>query len=272
MRSKHGPGVRTTMGTTAARVAVAGGTGLVGRHVVEALHRSGHEAVVLTRESGIDLEAGEGLADALVGASAVIDVTNTPAANQDQARSFFGAVTGNLLVAEEQAGVQHHVALSIVGVDRVEGNGHYVAKRVQEQLVAGGPVPSTILRATQFFEFAAMVVSWTRHGNVAAVPPLLIQPVAPGDVGDALVMVALEDPAGTIELAGPEPQDLVDMARRTLAARGEAVRLTPTWRGLFGVEMAGEVLLPGPGAMTGPTTFEQWLAQQPSPQKAVGDH
>ena len=107
-----------------------------------------------------------------------------------------------------------------------------------------------------------MVVSWTRQGDVAAVPPLLVQPVAAADVGDALARAAFEDPAGTTEVAGPEPQDLFDMARRTLAARGERLRLVPTWRGLFGVEMAGEVLLPGPAAVVAPTTFERWLAVQ----------
>jgi uncharacterized protein YbjT (DUF2867 family) len=154
--------------------------------------------------------------------------------------------------------------LSIAGVDRVEGNGHYAGKRLQEQLVADGPIGATIVRATQFYEFAAMVVSWTRRGDVAAVPPLLVQPAAAADVGDMLAKAVLDGLAGTIEVAGPEPQDLVDVARRTLAARGQSLRLIPTWRGPFGMEMAGEVLLPGPGAVIAPTTFEQWLAAQQS--------
>src|SRR5580704_2058714 len=150
------------------RIGVAGGTGLVGRHVMEALRRAGHEAVALTRASGVDLVAGDGLADALRGVRAVIDVTNTPATDADETRAFFGTATRNLLAAEEQAGVGHHVALSIVGVDRVQGNAHYAGKRLQEELVKDGPVPATIVRATQFHEFAAMVVSWTRRGDVAA--------------------------------------------------------------------------------------------------------
>ena len=247
---------------TVLRVAVAGGSGLAGRHVVEALQRRGHEAVVLARGRGVDLETGEGLADALRGIAAVVDATNTPAASPDEARAFFGAVTGNLLAAEQEAGVRHHVVLSIVGVDRVGGNGHYAGKRLQEELAIAGPVAATVVRATQFHEFAAMVVSWTRQGDVATVPPLLVQPVAAADVGDALAGAALGDPAGMTEVAGPEPQDLVDMARRTLAARGERLRLVSTWRGPFGVEMAGEVLLPGPDAVVAPTTFEQWLAVQ----------
>jgi uncharacterized protein YbjT (DUF2867 family) len=244
------------------RVGIAGGTGLVGRHVVAALHRSGHEAVVLSRATGVDVVTGDGLAAALSGVQAVVDVTNTLAAGPDEARAFFGTATRNLLAAEEQAGVEHHVVLSIVGVDRVEGNAHYAGKRLQEELVRTGAVPGSIVRATQFHEFAAMVASWTRTGDVAAVPPLLVQPIAAADVGDALATAALGSPVGTTEIAGPEPQDLVDMARRTLAAQGETLRLVPTWRGLFGVEMAGEVLLPGPDAMLAPTTFEQWLAAQ----------
>ncbi len=247
------------------RVGVAGGTGLVGRHVVDRLRGRGHEAVVLSRAGGVDLVAGDGLAGLLHGATAVIDVTNTAVAGPDEASAFFGAVTGNLLTAEQQAGVQHHVALSIVGIDRVVGNGHYQGKRLQEELVTTGPVPATIVRATQFHEFAAMVVSWTRSGDAAAVPPLLVQPVAAADVADVLVRTALANPAGTIEVAGPGPQDLVDMARRTLAARGESLRLVPTWRGVFGTEMAGEALLPGPDAVIAPTSFEQWLtAQRPA--------
>ena len=215
--------------------------------------------------TGVDLLAGAGLADALRGVRAVIDVTNTPAASPDETRAFFGTVTGNLLAAELQAGVEHHVALSIVGADRVEGNGHYAGKRRQEELVMDGPAAATIMRATQFHEFAGMVVSWTRRGSVAEVPPLLVQPAAAADVGDALARAALGNPARVTELAGPEPQDLVDMARRTLEFRGEALRLVPTWRGPFGVEMAGEVLLPGERAVLTPTTFGQWLAtQQPA--------
>lgn len=227
------------------RIGVAGGTGLTGRHVVHAHRRSGHQAVVLSRASGVDLVAEAGLADALRGATAVIDVTNIATAGPDDARAFFGAVTQNLLAAEQQAGVGHHVVLSIDGVDRVDGNGHYAGKRRQDELVTAGPVPATIVRATQFHEFAAMVVSWTRRGDVAAVPPLLVQPVDPADVGEVLARTALDGLVGTFEVAGPELQDLVDMARRTLTARGEALRLLPTWPDPFGPEMAGEVCCRG---------------------------
>jgi uncharacterized protein YbjT (DUF2867 family)/catechol 2,3-dioxygenase-like lactoylglutathione lyase family enzyme len=245
------------------RIAVAGGTGLVGRQTVKALRRSGHDAVVIARSVGVDLTTGDGLAAALVGVDAVIDVINTPTVDPAEAREFFATTTRQLLAAEHSASVKHHVVLSIVGVDQVEGNGHYAGKRAQERVALDGPVPATIVRATQFFDFAAMVVGWTQRGQVATVPPLLVQPVAVADVAEVLVEVAAGEPQqGIRELAGPELQDLVDMARRTLAARRRWLRLIPSWRGPFGVEMAGEVLLPGPGAQIAPTTFEMWLAAQ----------
>ena len=253
------------------KIGVAGGTGLVGRETVAALRRSGHAAVVLARSTGVDLTTGEGLAAALDGADAVIDATNTPAADSDQARAFFAATTAHLLAAEHDAGVGHHVVLSIVGVDRVEGIAHYAGKREQERLALSAPVPATVVRATQFFDFAAMMVGWTRNGQSAALPPLLVQPVAVADVAEVLVEAALGEPRnGISELAGPETQDLVDMARRTLAARGESLRLVPTWRGRFGVATAGEVLLPGPGARIAPTTFEEWLATQATQATQAG--
>lgn len=242
-------------------VAVVGGTGLVGRHAVRALRRSGHEAVVVARSTGVDVVTGAGLRNALTGADSVVDVLNSPAVDVDEARAFFGAATEQLLSTEQRVGVGHHVLLSILGLDKIDGSAHHAGKRLQEELVLGGPVPATVLRAAQFHEFAGMVVDWARRGDVAMVPPLLVQPVAASDVGEALAQLATGEPRnGTIDLAGPEPQDFVDMARRTLAARGEEIRLVPTWRGLFGVEMAGEVLLPGPDAQLATTTFDDWLA------------
>ena len=243
------------------RVAVAGGTGRTGRRVVSALHRAGHQTVVMSRSSGVDLVAGQGIDQALADVDAVIDVTNTLVADDDAAREFFANATGNLLEAEERVGVAHHVLLSILGVDRVHGNAHYVGKRHQEHLVRTGPVPYTIVRAAQFHEFAAMVVSWTRQGQTAVIPPLLVQPVAVSDVADVVVTsVAAPARFGAIDLAGPGPQDLVDMARRTLTRRGESLTLIPSWQGgPFGIEMAGDVLLPGPDALLAATTFDAWL-------------
>lgn len=238
------------------RVAVVGGTGLTGRHVVDALTRAGHEPVVVARSTGVDVLTGTGLATALAGAHSVIDVLNMRAAD-------FGTATERLLAAEKQAGVEHHVLLSIFGIDRVKGSAHYAGKRIQEELVLNGPAPATVLRAAQFFEFAEMMVKWTRQGDVALVPPVLLQPVAVADVGEVLAELAPGDAIdGVVELAGPEPQDLFDLARRTLAARGEKIRLVPSWRGPFGPEFAGEVLLPGPDTRLATTTFDRWLEAQ----------
>lgn len=246
------------------RVAVVGGTGLVGRYTVEALEQAGHDAVVVARSQGVDLTTRAGLDDALAGIEAVVDVTNPAETEPGLAREFFGTTTGNLLAAEERAGVDHHVLLSIVGIDGVEGNGHYVGKRHQEELVETGSVPYTILRATQFHEFAGMVAGWTRQGDSAIVPPLLVQPVAASDVGQVLAEIATGPAQGRApELAGPETQDFVDMARRTLAARGESIRLVPRWGdGPFSAEMAGEALLPSTEAQLAPTTFDAWLATE----------
>ena len=244
------------------RIAVAGGTGLAGRQVVETLALLGHESVVMSRSEGVDVVTGEGLDSALEDVDAVIDTSSTAAINADEAIAFFQAGTANLLAAERKAGVDRHVALSIVGIDDIEGNAHYAGKRRQEQLIKAGPIPYRIVRATQFFDFAETVVGWTRQGDVAALPPLLVQPIALADVAKVLVDAATDaDFPATVDIAGPEPQDLVDMARRTLAARGQSLTLVPTWQGPLGTDMAGEALLPGPDALVMPTTFEQWLSE-----------
>jgi uncharacterized protein YbjT (DUF2867 family) len=245
------------------RIAVVGGTGLVGRHTVTALRRAGHEALALARALGVDVATGAGLDEALRGIDAVVDVTNIQSADPSAVRDGFAAATRTLLAAERRARVRHHVLLSIVGLDRIEGNAHYAGKRMQEQLVGLADVPATIQRATQFHEFAGMVVEWNRRGDAASVPPALVQPVAAADVGEALAELAVGAPKGrALDLAGPEPQDLLDMARRTLAVRGESLRLIPSWRdGPYGPEAAGEVLLPGPEARLGATTFDRWLEE-----------
>lgn len=238
------------------RIAVAGATGNIGARTVAVLEQAGHEVVRISRSLGVDLTTGNGLDAALTGVEIVIDATSYEAADRDDAVAYFGTTTRNLLAAEERAGVHHHVLLSIVGVDRVEGNAHYAGKREQERLVTEGPVPWTIVPATQFHDFAATVTSWTEKDGVAAIPPLLVQPIAPADVADILTEIATGAPQGHYrDVAGPEPQDLVDMARRTNEARRHAVKLVPTWS-IFGPEMAGNVLLPGEGARIAPTTFD----------------
>jgi uncharacterized protein YbjT (DUF2867 family) len=243
------------------RIAVAGATGNIGALTVAALERGGHEVVRISRSLGVDLTTGEGLDAALAGIEAVVDATNGPATTADEVVAYFGTTTRNLLAAEERAGVRHHVLLSIVGIHRVEGNAHYAGKREQERLVSEGPVPWTIVPVAQFHDFAEMVASWTERDGVAPIAPLLVQPIAPADVADVLAEIVTGEPRGRyVDVAGPEPHDLVDMARRTHQARGREIRLVPTWSGVFGPAMAGNVLLPGDGARIAPTTFDEWLA------------
>ena len=248
------------------RVAVAGATGHIGALTAAALERDAHDVVRISRSLGVDLLTGVGLDEVLAGVDAVVDATNAAATDPDEVVAYLGTVTRNLLAAEQRAGVRHHVLLSIVGVHRVEGNAHYAGKREQERLVEAGPVPWTIVAATQFHDFAAMVTRWTEQDGVATIAPLLVQPIAPADIADVLAEVAAGEPRGRYpDVAGPETQDLVDMARRTNEVRGRHVRLVPTWSGLFGTSMAGDVLLPADDARIMPTTFDQWLAAGASP-------
>ena len=243
------------------RIAVAGATGRIGRLTTAALEAAGHQTVPLSRRAGVDAYTGSGLADAMAGADAVIDVTNNPSQDVAEIVDFFGTVTRNLLATEEKAGVRHHVLLSIVGLDHNSRAPHYAGKREQERLVASGPVPWSIVRATQFHDFAAMVAGWAEKDGTATIAPLLVQPIAQDDVAAILADVAVGAPLGyKLDIAGPETQDLVDMARRTFAVRGKDIKLVPTWRGNFGTDMAGEILLPGDGARLGTITFEDWLA------------
>ena len=243
------------------RIAVAGATGRIGRQTIAALEGAGHQTVPLSRASGVDAYRGSGLADALRDVDALIDVTNTPSQDRAEIVDFFGTVTKNLLAAEQEAGVRHHVLLSIVGLDHDQRAPHYDGKREQERLVAAGPVPWSIVRATQFHDFAAMVAGWAVKDGTAAIAPLLVQPIAHEDVAAILADVATAAPLGAkLDIAGPGTEDLVDMARRSYAARGQQIRLIPTWRAAFGPDMAGEVMLPGEGARLGSVTFDDWLA------------
>jgi uncharacterized protein YbjT (DUF2867 family) len=248
------------------RIAVAGATGHIGALAAAALERGGHDVVRISRSLGVDLLTGDGLDGALADVEAVVDATNATATDPDAVVAYFGTTTRNLLTAEQQAGVRHHVLLSIVGIHRIEGNAHYAGKREQERLVEAGPVPWTIVPATQFHDFAAMVTSWTEQDGVANIAPLLVQPIAPTDIAEVLAEVATGEPQGRYpDVAGPETQDLVDMARRTNEVRGRKVRLVPTWSGLFGTSTAGNVLLPGEGARLMSTTFDEWLEAGAAP-------
>ncbi|OCB54801.1 NmrA family transcriptional regulator [Mycobacterium vulneris] len=245
------------------RIAVAGATGNIGARVVAALQGAGHDVVAISRSNGVDLSTGAGLDAALAGVQAVVDAISAPPADRDSTVDYLGTATRNLLAAEERAGVNHHVLLSIVGIHGIDGNPHYAGKREQERLIEAASVPWTIVPATQFHDFAEMVVSWTERDGRAEIAPLLVQPIDPDDVAAVLAEIVAGDPQGRYaDVAGPQTQDLVDLARRTLAARGRDVTLVPTWSSIFGVEMAGNALLPGAGARIAPTTFDQWLSRQ----------
>jgi uncharacterized protein YbjT (DUF2867 family) len=243
------------------RIAIIGASGRIGQLTATALGDADHETVAISRSAGVDAHAGSGLQDALEGVDAVVDATNTPAADEATIVDFFGTTTRNILTAEERAGVRHHVLLSIVGIDRNQRAPHYAGKREQERLITAGPIPWSIVRATQFHDFAAMVAGWAEQDGVAAIAPLLVQPIALADVAAVLAEIAAGAPrSDRLDIAGPETQDLVDMARRTFAARGQDITLVPTWQGIFGTDMAGEVLLPGETARLMSGTFADWLA------------
>jgi uncharacterized protein YbjT (DUF2867 family) len=243
------------------RVAVAGGTGLVGRYVVTALIDAGHDPVVLSRTQGVDLASGTGLDQALTGAQVLVDVSNVATLSRRRATEFFGASTRHLREAGVRAGVRHLVVLSIVGVDRVD-TGYYAGKRRQEELALAGPIEASVLRATQFHEFAAQLLARSR-GPVAVVPKMRVQPIAAREVANALVTLTLGPATGYApELAGPEEHDLVDMVRRVVAARKLRRALLPVRvPGAAGRAMTDGALLPtGPGPR-GRQTFDEWLEQ-----------
>jgi uncharacterized protein YbjT (DUF2867 family) len=242
------------------KIAVAGGTGWVGTFVVDAVRASGHQPLVLARSTGVDLTTGSGLDDALYGASALIDVSNVTTTSKAKSVAFFEASTENLIAAGQRAGVSHHVALSIVGIDRVD-LGYYEGKRRQEALVLSGGVPASVLRATQFHEFAAQMLERS-GGPFAPVPRMRSQPIAAREVAWALVELAAREPVGLApELAGPEQHEMPDLVRQLLRARGSHRIVVPVrLPGAAGKAMATGGLLPtGPGPR-GRQTFAQWLA------------
>lgn len=244
---------------TPMKIAVAGGTGVVGRHVVEVARERGHDLVVLSRSEGVDLTTGAGLAERLDDVDAVIDTTNQVSQKRADSEAFFGGVTRTLLSAEAAAGVRHHVVLSIVGVDDVD-LGYYAGKRLQERIVAEGPVPWSVLRATQFHEFAEQALHFVRVGPFSLVPRMLSQPVAAREVGETLVDLAEGDPVGRApELAGPERLQMVDLARKVAQGR----RVVPVRvRGAAGRAMRTGALVPTGEGPRGALTFDAWLASR----------
>lgn len=244
------------------RIAVAGGTGVVGRYVVEAVRAAGHEPVVMARSVGVDLVSGEGLAAALAGVEVIIDASNVAAASRRASEEFFAATTGNLERYGAEAGVKHLVVLSIVGIDEV-GLGYYYGKRQQEAVATAGSLRLTILRATQFHEFPGQFIDRSR-GPVMVVPKWRTQPIAAREVAETLVELAVAEPAGMApELAGPEVLDMDDLVRQVLRKRGmRRLVLSARLPGKLGRGLASGALTPDEPSSRGTQTFADWLAEQ----------
>jgi len=245
------------------KIVVIGGSGLIGTKVVNNLRKSGHEALAASPTSGVNTITGEGLAEALGGAQVVVDVANAPSWEDKAVLEFFETSGRNLLAAEAAAGVRHHVALSVVGTERLVQSGYFRAKMAQEKLIKASKVPYTIVRATQFFEFVGAIAQLATEGQTVRLPPALMQPIVSDDVAAVVADVAVGKPLnGTVELAGPEPIRLDELVRRFLKANGDARKVTTDVHArYYGIEVNDQSLTPGANPRIGPTRFEDWLSR-----------
>jgi uncharacterized protein YbjT (DUF2867 family) len=243
------------------KVVVIGGTGLIGSKVVTKLNEHGHEAIAAAPNTGVNTLTGEGLADALTGAQVVVDVSNSPSFEDGPAWDFFTTATGNVLAAAESAGVSHLVALSVVGTDRLLASGYFRAKNAQEQLIKESAVPSSVVRACQFFEFVGRIADSATDGDTVRISSALTQPMAADDVATAVARTAIGQPVdGIIEVAGPDRYPLDQLVRARLRAQGDTRRVvTDSQARYFGVVLDDHTLVPGPEAIVFPTRFEDWL-------------
>lgn len=245
------------------KIVVIGGTGLIGAKLVANLRQKGHEVVAASPSSGVNAVTGEGLEAALAGAGIVVDVSNAPSFEDQAVMDFFRASSGNLLAAEAAAGVTHHVALSVVGTDRLQDSGYFRAKLVQERLIETSPIPYTIVRATQFFEFLDAIALGGTVGDTTHQPPAPFQPIAADDVAAAVAQAALDAPAnGIVEIAGPERVGMAALLDRYLKARGDGrTVVTDDQARYFGLAIDEISLNPGPKAHIAPTRFDDWVAR-----------
>lgn len=245
------------------KIVVIGGSGLIGSKLVDKLRKGGHEPLAASPDSGVNVLTGEGLAEALAGAQVVVDVANAPAWDDAAVLDFFQTASSNLLTAETAAGVGHHVTLSVVGADRLPESGYLRAKVAQEELVKAGPVPYTIVRATQFFEFIGRIADSGTDGDTVRLSPALVQPEAADDVASTLADVAVGAPLNdTVELAGPEAFRLDELARRVLKARDDQRQVTADVHArYFGAAINDRSLTPGENPRLGRIRFEDWLNQ-----------
>ena len=253
------------------KIVVIGGTGLIGSKVVEKLKQHGHEALAAAPNTGVNTITGEGLREALAGAEVVVDVSNSPSFEERAAMDFFLAAGRNITAAETDAGVRHHIALSVVGTDRLQDSGYFRAKLAQEQAIQRSPVPWTLIHATQFFEFIQTIAQLSTDGSGVRLPPVQFQPMAADDVASAIVDVALADPlGGMVEIAGPETFTLDAAVARVLAHDHDPRRVVADPAApYFGVRVSDRTLVPGPGARLGATTLDWWIANVPPPPKVA---
>jgi uncharacterized protein YbjT (DUF2867 family) len=244
------------------KIVVIGGSGLIGKKVVTNLDQRGHEAVAASPSSGVNTITGEGLAQALAGAQVVVDVANAPSWDDNAVLAFFETSGRNLLAAEAAAGVGHHVALSVVGTDRLLASGYFRAKMAQEVLIKTANIPYTIVRATQFFEFVGAIAEFSTDGQTVRLPSALMQPIVSDDVAGALADVALANPLnGTVELAGPDPIRMDELVRQFLVARHDTRHvITDPKAGYYGTTVNDQSLTPGKSARLGATHFADWLS------------
>ena len=250
------------------KIVVIGGTGLIGSKLVTALQARGHDALAASPATGVDIITGQGLGEALQNAQVVVDVSNAPDWSDSAVMDFFQTSARTILAAESAAGVEHHVALSVVGTERLQGSGYFRAKLAQEEALKAAPVPATILRATQFFEFIGAIADSGTHDGTVALPPLLFQPESAGDVAATLADLAETEPAnGTVELGGPERFRMDELVRWYLSAKDDPRPVvTDVHAPYYGVQVDDErALVPGDDARVGPTRLEDWLGQPAGP-------
>jgi uncharacterized protein YbjT (DUF2867 family) len=245
------------------KVVVIGGSGLIGSKLVAKLTEHGHEAVAASPDSGVNTLTGAGLAEAMEGASVVVDVSNSPSFEDAAVLEFFETSTRNLLAAETAAGVGHHVALSVVGTERLLASGYFRAKIAQETLIANSSIPYSIVHATQFFEFVKSIAQAATDGDTVRLAPVLIQPMAADDVAAAVAKVSVGPPRnGIVEIGGPEQFHLDEFVRQGLAARNDPRQVVADPHApYFGAQLRKRTLVPGDGAQLGATRFEDWLKQ-----------
>jgi uncharacterized protein YbjT (DUF2867 family) len=248
------------------KIVIIGGSGLIGSKLVTRLDERGHQTVAASRDTGVNTLTGEGLAEALAGASVVADVSNAPSFEDAAVLEFFDTSSRNLLAAEAAAGVGHHVALSVVGTQRLSRSGYFRAKLAQEELIKESSIPYSIVRATQFFEFLDRIAADATDGETVRLPPALIQPMAADDVAGALARISVGSPVnGIVEIAGPDRFPFDQLMRARLSATGDPREvITDPSAAYFGIMPGERTLLPGDDAQIAHTRFEDWL-EQPTP-------